>query len=88
MLGDSILVAPCLKPGGDIEIYLPASLNIQWRRFPSGEVFAGGRSHKLTLALDEIAAFVPEGVSIPMGPDMTFVDNYGKDLPVAFYWPQ
>ena len=88
MLGDSILVAPCLKPGGDIEIYLPASLNMQWRRFPSGEVFAGGRSHKLTLALDEIAAFVPEGVSIPMGPDMTFVDNYGKDLPVAFYWPQ
>jgi alpha-D-xyloside xylohydrolase len=75
MLGDSLLVAPCLQPEGDVEIYLPASLGERWRRFPDGELFAAGRSHQLKLALNEIAAFVPEDVTIPLGPNMQFIDN-------------
>lgn len=88
MLGDSMLVAPCLQPGGEVEIYLPASINMRWKRFPGGKTFTGGRSHKLTLSLDEIAAFVPEGDSIPLGPDVEFIDNTKKDLPLAFHWPK
>ncbi|MGB2451209.1 MAG: alpha-xylosidase [Porticoccaceae bacterium] len=87
MLGDSLLVAPCLQPGGDIEIYLPASMGAQWRRFPDGELYASGRSHKLKLALDEIAAFVPESASIALGPDVEFIDDNQKELPVALNWP-
>ncbi|MDG0971305.1 MAG: alpha-xylosidase [Porticoccaceae bacterium] len=87
MLGDSILVAPCLQPGGHVEIYLPRSISEVWKRFPNGETFAGGRSHKLTLSLDEIAAFVPEGQSLPMGPDRTFIDDHEKNMAVASYWP-
>jgi alpha-D-xyloside xylohydrolase len=87
MLGDSLLVAPCLQPGGDIEIYLPASMGAQWRRFPDGELYASGRSHKLKLALDEIAAFVPESASIALGPDVQFIDDNQKELPVALNWP-
>ena len=88
MLGDSMIVAPCLKPGGDIEVYLPASISAHWKKFPSGEIFAGGRSHRLTLALDDIAAFVPEGVSIPMGPDRQYIDNNDSDLPAESTWPK
>jgi len=88
MLGESMLVAPCLQPGGEVEIYLPASINMRWKRFPGGTNFTGGRSHKLKLSLDEIAAFVPEGDSIPLGPDVEFIDNNEKDLPVSFHWPR
>ncbi|MGB1868476.1 MAG: alpha-xylosidase, partial [Porticoccaceae bacterium] len=87
MLGDSLLVAPCLQPGGDIEIYLPASMGAQWRRFPDGELYASGRSYKLKLALDEIAAFVPESASVALGPDVEFIDDNQKELPVALNWP-
>ena len=88
MLGDSLLLAPCLRPGGDIEIYLPASQGLRWRRFPNGDLFEAGRSHKFKLALNEIAAFVPETDSIPMGPELQFIDNNQEDLPVTINWPQ
>ena len=88
MLGDSMVVAPCLKPGGDIDVYLPASISAVWKKFPSGESFTGGRSHTLTLALDDIAAFVPEGVSIPMGPERQYIDNSDTNLPADSSWPE
>ena len=87
MLGEKMLIAPCLQPGGHVEIYLPSSISGSWKKFPSGELFVAGRSYKLRLSLDEVAAFVPEGELIPMGPDTTFIDDNNKDLPIAFYWP-
>ena len=87
MVGDSLLVAPCLQPEGEVEIYLPASMGAHWRRFPSGELYTSGRSYKLTLALDEIAAFVPEHDSIALGPDVQFIGDNQKELPVALNWP-
>ena len=75
MLGDSLLIAPCLQPGGEVEIYLPASLGARWKRFPEGECLVAGRSHKLKLSLNEIAAFVPENICIPLGPDKQFIEN-------------
>ena len=75
MLGDSLLVAPCLQPGGEVEIYLPASMGKRWKRFPGEELFEAGRSHKLRLSLNQIAAFVPEDTSISLGPDMQFIDD-------------
>jgi alpha-D-xyloside xylohydrolase len=66
MCGPDLLVAACPRPGGDIEVYLPAG---QWTRFPQGgEAIAGGRVLRLTLALDEIAVFARAGARIPLGP--------------------
>lgn len=65
MFGDDMLVAPCLRPDGLVQVYLPQG---HWRRFPDGEAFEGGRTHKLTLKLDEMAVFVHEGAEIPLGP--------------------
>jgi alpha-D-xyloside xylohydrolase len=63
--GDDLLVAPCLGPGGRVELYLPAG---RWRRFPDGgEEHEGGRALRLQLALDETAVFVRSGAHIPLG---------------------
>ena len=88
MLGDSILVAPCLQPGGEVEVYLPTTISNQWRRFPSGDIFAGGCSHKLRLSLDEIAAFVPADNTISLGAEREFIEDNDKEPPVASLWPQ
>ncbi len=62
--GPELLVAPCLEPGGQVEVYLPAG---EWQRFPAGPVFAGGRSHRLRLGLDEIAVFQRAGARLELG---------------------
>lgn len=53
-LGADLLVAPCLEPGGTVELYLPAG---DWQRFPDGERLVGGRSLRLQLAWSEVAVF-------------------------------
>ena len=57
-LGPDLLVAPCLQPGGDVEVYLPAG---DWQRHPDGEMLAGGRTHRLRLSLTDMAVFVRAG---------------------------
>ncbi len=62
--GDDLLVAPCLQPGGEVEVYLPAG---RWRRFPDGrEELEGGRRLRLSLALAETAVFARAGADIPL----------------------
>ena len=63
--GDDLLVAPCIRPGGAVEVYLPTG---RWRRFPDGGEFEGGRVHRLQLGLQETAVFARHGVEIPLGP--------------------
>jgi alpha-D-xyloside xylohydrolase len=63
-LGDDLLVAPCLEPGGVVEVYLPAG---NWERLTSGDTLAGGRSHRLRLPLPDVAVFVRSGTALPFG---------------------
>ncbi len=56
--GPEILVAPCLGPGGGVEIYLPAG---DWQHCASGATLSGGRSHRLQLGLSDIAMFMRAG---------------------------
>jgi alpha-D-xyloside xylohydrolase len=54
--GSDVFVAPCLQAGGNVTFYLPRG---RWRRFPDGkQTVEGGSVMSLTLALDEIAAFI------------------------------
>lgn len=86
MFGDDMMVAPCLMTGGRVECYLPETLSTKWRRFPDGEIFDGGKSHKMIMPLDGIAIFVPEGARIPLGPDVEHTDALPKGLQIASYW--
>jgi len=72
--GDDLLVAPCLQPGGEVEVYLPAG---RWRRFPEGATFDGGRILRLELALDETAVFARDEARIPLGPDVIHTSDLG-----------
>jgi alpha-D-xyloside xylohydrolase len=87
MCGEHILVAPCLKPGGEVECYLPAASGSSWRKFPGGERYEGGRSHKLKLQLDDMAVFVPEGISIPLGPNVEHTEALPAAPQIASHWP-
>lgn len=83
----SMLVAPCLKPGGEVECYLPHLNNSHWCKFPSGEPFESGRTHQLTLSLNDIAVFVPEATQIPLGPDVAYTNALTSGSLVASSWP-
>jgi alpha-D-xyloside xylohydrolase len=87
MFGDSLLVAPCTNPEGRVEVYLPHG---NWTRFPNKQKYAGHQVLELTLELDEIAVFVPEHHSIPIGANVENVEmltvdyEYTDNLP---HWP-
>jgi alpha-D-xyloside xylohydrolase len=65
--GEDLLVAPCLRPDHKVKAYLPTG---EWRRFPTGAALEGGRTHRLTLGLDEMAVFARRGAAIPLAPEV------------------
>ncbi len=83
MFGDDILVAPCLRPDGFVEVYLPAG---NWHNFQTGEKFVGGKSYKFTLALEDMAVFVKAGAKIPLGPKVKHTDALQDKIVVEKYW--
>lgn len=65
LCGPDLLVAPCIRPGGHVQLYLPAG---RWQRFPDGSTYDGTQVLSLNLALDETAVFARECAAIPLGP--------------------
>lgn len=65
MFGRDLLVAPVLKPGGDIRFYLPEG---DWMDFATGESHEGGRSLRRTVPLDQLPVFVRRGSPVALGP--------------------
>ena len=66
--GADLLVAPCLREDGKVEVYLPKG---EWVRFPDGrQLYSGGNVYRLSLNLDEDCVFVQSGVSVPLGPSV------------------
>jgi len=68
--GDDLLVAPCLRSDGQVELYLPAG---EWRRFPDGPCLSGGRALRLELRLDEMAVFARADAVLPVGDARQFL---------------
>ena len=60
--GRDIFVAPCVRPGGEVNFYLPRG---RWRPFADSAghevTIEGGRVMTRRLALDEVAAFIRDG---------------------------
>lgn len=83
MFGPDLLVAPCFRPDGGVEVYLPPG---DWRRFPTGELYEGGRVHTLSLALDEMAVFAPAGRTIPLAPPVAHIGELGGGWPITEHW--
>ena len=88
MFGADLLVAPCIQAGGRVEVYLPQGT---WYRFDSHQRYshqryAGGRSYKLDLALDEMAVFAPESAVIPLGTEVEHTDQMDQANPIQSHW--
>ena len=81
--GDDLLVAPCLEPSGRVRVYLPEGA---WCRFPGGQPFAGGRTHELTLGLEECAVFARRGAEVPLGPAVQHTGELGRVPRVEGTW--
>jgi alpha-glucosidase (family GH31 glycosyl hydrolase) len=65
LFGPKLLIAPILRPGGRVRLYLPRG---QWRDFVSGESFEGGRSLELDYPLERFPVFIRTAAKIPLGP--------------------
>lgn len=90
MFGEDMLIAPCLSEDDHVEFYLPRGLDLpsgRWRRFPSGEIFEGGKTYSMQLALNETAVFVPEGRQIPLGPAIEHTGELKDELAIEEIWP-
>jgi alpha-D-xyloside xylohydrolase len=81
--GEDLLVAPCLDPGGRVRVYLPEG---EWCRFPGGQPLAGGRTHEITLALEECAVFARRGTEVPLGPAVQHTGELGRAPRVESVW--
>ncbi|MGH6921478.1 MAG: TIM-barrel domain-containing protein, partial [Geminicoccaceae bacterium] len=64
MFGPDLLIAPMLRPGGRVQLYLPHG---QWRDFTSDEIFEGGRLLELDYPLERFPVFARVGAAIPLG---------------------
>jgi alpha-D-xyloside xylohydrolase len=78
MFGPSLLVAPILRPGGVVRLFLPRG---RWREFPAGDTFEGGRSLELTFPLDRFPVFVRADAEIPLGPVVQHTGESGAQEP-------
>lgn len=65
MLGDSLFVAPVLRPGGAVRFYLPHGL---WHDFRTRETEYGGRVVERIAPLESAVLFVRDGAAIELGP--------------------
>ena len=65
MLGDHLLVAPVLQPGGHVTVCLPAG---GWYDFFTAKRYEGGQVLKMQMSLDRIPVFVREGAVLAEGP--------------------
>ncbi len=75
-LGDEMLVAPVVQPGGDQTLYLPPG---EWIDFFSGKHYAGGSTFSAHYAVDETPVFVRDGALIPEQPVSEYSDQHPLD---------
>jgi len=76
MLGDHLLVAPVVQPGGHATVYLPEG---GWFDFFTGERHAGGRTIDVQSPLNRIPVFVREGAVLAEGPAVQHTGELNSD---------
>jgi alpha-glucosidase (family GH31 glycosyl hydrolase) len=65
MFGPALLIAPILRPGGQVRLCLPRG---EWRDFLTGERFDGGHLLELGYPLERFPVFARAEAEIPLGP--------------------
>jgi alpha-glucosidase (family GH31 glycosyl hydrolase) len=75
--GDWFLVAPALSESAtDVSVWLPPGT---WYNYFTGQQFAGNQTITAHAELNEMPVFVKAGAIIPMGPAVSYADQFPLD---------
>ena len=83
MCGDTLLVAPVLQAGGEVEIALPPGA---WYDLISRQRFPGQRVLRYKAALDQFPVFGREGYALPMGLAVQHTGEIDAAKPLEQLW--
>jgi len=83
LFGEHLLVSAVIRPKAKTQnIYLPKGT---WLDFKTGEVFEGGKSHKIKLSTERIPVFAKAGSVIPMHPIRQHTKEKVNQLQLRIY---
>jgi alpha-D-xyloside xylohydrolase len=80
MLGPALLVAPVLREGGHVRLYLPAG---RWTDWWTGEQVEGPRVVETTVPLERIPLYGRAGCEVPLGPVVQRTDELPVPTPIT-----
>jgi hypothetical protein len=80
MLGDEMLIAPIVEPGGKRAVYLPQG---SWTNLETDEVLAGRRI--IPVATASLPVFARNGVIVPLDAEGEMALHYFGKLPAEFF---
>jgi len=83
MLGPSLLVAPILRPGGEVRLYLPSGA---WYNLWTSERIEGPRYLEQVLPLDYIPVYGRDGHILPLGPLVQHTGELEAESEIEEIW--
>jgi len=83
MCGDTLLVAPIVQEGGEIEIALPGGA---WYDLNSRQRIAGGHVFRYKAALDQFPVFGRDGFALPLGRAVQHTGEIEPERPLEQLW--
>ena len=83
LCGETLLVAPVLQPGGEVEIALPSGA---WYDLNSRQRLPGGRIVRYRAGLDQFPVFGREGHALPLGPAVQHTGEIDPARPLLQLW--
>lgn len=79
LFGPDLLVAPIVRPGGRVTVWLPEGGWVDWF---TGERFEGPRRLALALPLERFPLFARAGAEIPLAAPSERVAAWGEEAPI------
>jgi alpha-D-xyloside xylohydrolase len=83
MLGNALLVAPVIRPDGQVKLYLPAGV---WYDLWSGEHLEGPAFIDKQVPLEDIPVYAREGTWLPLGKAVQHTGQIDTGKPVEEIW--
>lgn len=84
MLGSALLVVPFLRPGDEIEVYLPAGH--AWWDLSTGWRYEGGTTWTVKAGLDRLPVFGREGHMLCLGPEVANTTEFNSARLLEEVW--
>jgi glycosyl hydrolase family 31 len=72
MIGESLLFAPVLSPGGEVEAWFPEG---KWKHIQTEKIIQGPVTKKWKAELKEIPLFLREGYTLKLAPPVNHTDD-------------